>query len=147
MDFLFSYKNVYRFLLINQWSSFFNTNQLPFLKKILVFFKIYNLTDLDDVRSFNYAYLIRFFFGKKVFFHKYSTRFHLGIHYFSFSVNCVFFNQHHFLRWLFLLMIFCLFLLINFFFLVCYIQVKFFLLDLLIWIFLLKRKLILVFII
>lgn len=96
LDLFFSYKFVYRFLLINQWGLFVNTYQLPIFQKLIIFFRIYSLTDLDDVRSFNYVYLIRFFFGKKAFFRKYFTKFHLGVTYFSFIVNCFFFKEHSF---------------------------------------------------
>jgi hypothetical protein len=64
-DLYFSYKNVFRFILLNQLF-FFNTNQIPFVDKLVFNFKIYNLIDFDDPRSFNYAYLFRFFFGKKL---------------------------------------------------------------------------------
>jgi hypothetical protein len=64
-DLFFSYKHVFRFILINQMI-FFNTNQLPVIEKLIFTFKINNLVDLDDPRSFNYAYLFRFFFGRKL---------------------------------------------------------------------------------
>lgn len=91
-DLFFFYRNVCRFLLIQQWAFIYNTNQLPILKRLKLTFKIFNLTDLDDVRAYNYAYLFRFFFGKKATFSKYVLRFHLGVNYFTFSVNC-FFNK------------------------------------------------------
>ena len=61
-DLFFSYKNVFRFILLQQWVFLFNTNQLPYIKKLFFIFKIYSLIDLDDPRSFNYSYLFRFFF-------------------------------------------------------------------------------------
>jgi hypothetical protein len=64
-DFFFSYKNVFRFILIHQLF-YFNTNQISFVDKLIFNFKIYNLVDIDDPRSFNYAYLFRFFFGKNL---------------------------------------------------------------------------------
>lgn len=66
-DLFFSYKNVFRFILIQQWVFLFNTNQLPYIKKLFFIFKIYSLIDLDDPRSFNYSYLFRFFLVKKLF--------------------------------------------------------------------------------
>ena len=92
-DLYFSYRHVWRFVIINQWFFVVNTNQIPLLKKLVFFFKIYNLIDLDDVRSFNYAYLFRFFFGKKSVFTKLNLKFHLGIHYYTFVVYCFFFKQ------------------------------------------------------
>jgi len=52
IDFFFSYKNVFRFLLINLWGSLLNNNNLPSLEKIFFSFKVYNLIDFDEVRSF-----------------------------------------------------------------------------------------------
>lgn len=70
-----------------------NTNQIPYINKLNFFFKIYNLIDLDDVRSYNYAYLFRFFFGRKALFTKYKLKFHLGINYYTFIVYFFFFKQ------------------------------------------------------
>ena len=52
------------------------------------------MVDLDDPRSYNYAYLFRFFFGKKANFAKSFFRFHLGVHYYSFNVFCYFFKHY-----------------------------------------------------
>lgn len=52
IDFFFSYKNIFRFLSINLWGSLLNNNNLPLLDKIFFSFKVYNLVDFDDVRSF-----------------------------------------------------------------------------------------------
>lgn len=60
-DLFFSYKFVFRFLLMNKYGLFFNTNQLPKLKQLIFFFDIKDITNLDDKRSLNYAYFIRFF--------------------------------------------------------------------------------------
>jgi hypothetical protein len=95
-DLFFSYKNVFRFLLINQCFFLTNTNQLPIIANLFFIFKIYNLVDIDDVRSFNYAYLFRFFFGKKAAFTKSIFRFHLGVNYFSFNVYCFFKKENCF---------------------------------------------------
>ena len=95
-DLFFSYKSVIRYLLINKYGFFINTNQLPFLKKIVIFFNIYNLIDLEDSRSFNYAYFFRFFFGKRSFFTKSINIFHLGVNFFSFSVQCFFYKSFSF---------------------------------------------------
>jgi len=92
-DLFFSYKNVFRFILINQLF-FFNTNQIPYVERLFFNFKIFNLVDLDDPRSYNYAYLFRFFFGKKANFTKSFFRFHLGVHYYSFNVFCYFFKHY-----------------------------------------------------
>lgn len=92
-DFLFAYKSNFRFILQQKWVFLFNTNQLPFIKYLIFIFKIYSLIDIDEPRSFNYAYLFRFFFGRKAYFSKVISNFHLGITYYNFSVFC-FFNKN-----------------------------------------------------
>jgi hypothetical protein len=92
-DFFFSYKNVFRFSLVHRFGLFYNSFQIPLLKSLKIFFKVFNIKDLDDVRGFNYAYFIRFFFGRVSFFTKSFSVFHLNITYFSYTVFCFFFSQ------------------------------------------------------
>lgn len=95
-DFYFNYCFVYRFLLIQKWNFFYNTNQIPIVKNLLIFFNVFNLIDLDDVRSFNYSYLFRFFFGKKCCFTKPIMKFHLGVNYYKFKVFSFFYRLESF---------------------------------------------------
>jgi hypothetical protein len=96
LDLQFSYKNVFRFLSIHKCNFFSNSLQLPHLDYIYIYFSIFNNVDLDDVSSFNYFYLFKFFFGRKSFFSKITSRFHLGVTYFYFSIFSFFFNGFSF---------------------------------------------------
>jgi large subunit ribosomal protein L14 len=93
LDFFFFFKNILRFLLINKYGLFLNVNSFPLIKKLIVFFSIFNIIDFDDVRAFNYSYFIGFFFGRFSFFSKASFIFHLNVTYFSYRVFCLFFSQ------------------------------------------------------
>ena len=66
-DFLFNYNNVIRFILLHKDLS--NNNYLiPNLCKVICYFPLKNLEDLDDVRVYNYFYLFKFFIGFRAFF-------------------------------------------------------------------------------
>lgn len=92
-DLFFSVKNIFRFFLINKYGLFYNSFEIPFLKILFIYFKIFNLKDLDDVRGFNYAYFIGFFFGRNAFFSKNSSIFHLNVTFYSYKVYSFFFSQ------------------------------------------------------
>lgn len=90
LDYFFNYNHTVRFLLLHKINVFHNTMELPFLKKISLFFSILDLVELDDPRVFNYYYLLRFFFGSKAFFSNFRTRFSLGRTFYSFNIVCFF---------------------------------------------------------
>lgn len=92
-DLFFSYKHTLRFLLIHKCGYFSNTFQLPNIKYLYLYFTLNDITDIDDVSSFNYFYLFKFFFGRKAFFSKVVSVFHLGITYFYFNVFCFFYKN------------------------------------------------------
>ena len=96
LDLFFFYKSLLRFFLVQKYGLFFNVSQIPLLKKLVIFFNIFNIIDFDDVRAFNYSYFIGFFFGRYAFFSKISSIFHLNITYFSYKVFCLFFFQDAF---------------------------------------------------
>ena len=95
-DFSFSYKHTLRFLLIHKCGYFFNSFELPKLNYTYLFFTLNDIVDLDDVSSFNYFYLIKFFFGKKSYFTNTTSIFHLGVTYYYFKVFCFFFKNSKF---------------------------------------------------
>ncbi len=66
-DFLFNYLNVTRFILLHKDLSR-NNFLIPNLNKIICYFPLKNLEDLDDVRVYNYFYFFKFFFGFRAFF-------------------------------------------------------------------------------
>jgi len=65
----FNYKYVIRFILLNK-INFINTFNLPKIKKLIFFFNLSKIEDLNDIQLYNYFYLIKFFFGRNSFFSK-----------------------------------------------------------------------------
>lgn len=78
IDFLFTYKYTIRFLLINKLGYIKNTYSVPKIKKLIFYFSLKKLIDLDDVQIYNNFYLIKFFLGKKAFISKNKNYFLLG---------------------------------------------------------------------
>jgi len=66
IDLNFVNKNLFRFLLIQQWGSVINNYQIPFFNKLFLFFKIYNIIDLDEVRTFIMPIFSDFFLVEKL---------------------------------------------------------------------------------
>src|SRR3546814_12318997 len=67
-------------MLISDWSSDVCSSDLtknnfliPNLNKIICYFPLKNLEDLDDVRVYNYFYFFKFFFGFRAFFIGYKS--------------------------------------------------------------------------
>ena len=90
VDYFFNYKYIARFILLHKSNCFFNTHELPLLRGLLFYFSISGLEDLDDVRTFNYFYIFRFFLGNKSFFTKFKSDFRLGHTFYSFHVQSFF---------------------------------------------------------
>lgn len=90
-DLFFSYRYVFRFLLLNKYGMFLNTNQIPFFKKLVIFFDSNYIKDLDDTRALNYFYFVRFFFGRNAVFYKINSTFHLGTVFYFYRVFVGFF--------------------------------------------------------
>lgn len=78
VDLNFFYKNVVRFVLLNKLNNLTNTYSIPSIYKLFLFFPLIKMEDLDHVQSYNYAYLFRFFFGKRSFFTRQKSFFNLG---------------------------------------------------------------------
>lgn len=93
VDGFFNYIYLARFLLVHKTDVFSSTFDLPFLKRLVFFFSIIDLVDVDDPRVYNYHYLFRFFFGSKAFFTNFKSRFVLGKTFFSFNIVSFFFHR------------------------------------------------------
>jgi hypothetical protein len=70
LDLFFFYKNVLRFFIVQQYSLFLNVHNIPLLRKIIVFFSIFNIIDFDDVRALIIVILLVFFLDVLLFFLK-----------------------------------------------------------------------------
>lgn len=67
IDLFFNYKYSFRFLLAAGNIKLLNSFALPKVSKIVCFFNLNELSDLNDVRIYNYCYFFKFFFGVKAF--------------------------------------------------------------------------------
>lgn len=68
VELFFNYKYTFRFLISNSILDVVNNFNLPSLQKIVCFFPLRELSDLNDVRIYNYCFFFKFFFGIKPFF-------------------------------------------------------------------------------
>jgi hypothetical protein len=89
-DFFFTYKNVLRYILMNKLDFLYSCFNLPFLEKIILYFFFNKSLSLDYSSFFNYAYLFRFFFGKKAFFTKVNSVYSFSKSFHSFSIQAFF---------------------------------------------------------
>jgi hypothetical protein len=103
MDFFFNYKNVLRYLLINKLEIFYSCFNLPFFEKVVVYFFLYKTMSLDDSSFYNYAYLFRFFFGKRAFFSKNKSVYNFNQSFHSFSIQIFFDGSRDFFSSIFFL--------------------------------------------
>jgi hypothetical protein len=78
IDFFFTYKYSLRFLLINKIVNIKNSYNIPNIQKIIFFFSLKKLEDIDNVQIYNNFYLFRFFLGKNAFITKNKKYFSLG---------------------------------------------------------------------
>ncbi len=89
MDLYFVYKYNLRNILINKIGYYNNSYQIPNINKLILFFSLKKLDDLDDVQIYNYFYLFKFFFGKKAYFTKIKKFFYLGVWYYNFDIKLI----------------------------------------------------------
>jgi hypothetical protein len=78
LDLLFTYKNSFRYILINKLGNIYNIYNIPKIRKIIFYFSFNKLEDLDDVQIYNSFYLLKFFLGHNAFFTKNKSFFLLG---------------------------------------------------------------------
>jgi len=78
IDLNFFYKYSIRSVVFYKLDKIINTYNIPKIYKYLLFFSLVNIADLDMVQCYNYAYLYKFFFGRKAYFTKQRSFFNLG---------------------------------------------------------------------
>lgn len=67
VDLFFNYKYTFRFLLLISSKDILNSFNNNKIQKIVAYFSLKDLIDLNDVRLYNYYYFFKFFFGVKPF--------------------------------------------------------------------------------
>jgi hypothetical protein len=94
-DYYFHYKYVLRFLLLEKIGEFYkNTNTFPKILKLNIYFVIKDLVDFENLKSSNYFFFFKYFFGKKAKFLNYNTRFSLNVLYHSFYIQLFFTKKY-----------------------------------------------------
>lgn len=78
IEYNFFYKQVIRHILIQKLNICININNVPCINKMMFFFILSKIEDLDDVQIYNYLYLFKYFFGKSAFLTKIKSFFNLG---------------------------------------------------------------------
>jgi len=78
IDYSFFYKFTVRSIIAYKFFTIGNTYNIPFISKLLLFFSLANIEDIHIVSAYNYAYLFRFFFGRKACFSRFKSFFSLG---------------------------------------------------------------------
>lgn len=88
VDYVFFYKLTVRSLMIYKFKSIINTHSVPLISKLVLFFSLINIEDLHMVQGYNYAYLFRFFLGRKTYLSRQKSFFNLGKWTYSFNICC-----------------------------------------------------------
>jgi len=89
-DYYFHYKYVSRFLLLEKMGvSYKNTYTFPRILKLQYYFVIKNLVDFENLKSSNYYFFFKYYFGKKAKFINYNTRFSLNVLYHNFIIQLI----------------------------------------------------------
>jgi len=90
-DFFFHYKYVGRYIFfLKNSKELYHFSSMLNLDKLLIYFNLKNITDLNSLSISNYYYFFKYYFGKIPFFYSYSHQFKLNVNYYSFIIQCVF---------------------------------------------------------
>lgn len=92
-DFYFHYKYNGRFILNLKSPHVSHFSDIITLDKIVVFFSIKNITDLNSNAILSYLFFFKYYFGVLPFFVNYQHEFKLNVHYYSFLIENTFFNK------------------------------------------------------
>ena len=89
IDLFFNYKYTFRFLLASSMIDIVNTFTLPYLNKLVCYFPLRELIELNDARIYNYCFFFKFFFGIKPFFSRFKDISTFKKVQYSFSVQAI----------------------------------------------------------
>ena len=67
VDYSFYFKNTIRFVLLHKIGYLLNTYDIPYIKKLLFFFAVTRLEDIDDVQGYITCIYLSFFLGAVLF--------------------------------------------------------------------------------
>lgn len=77
VDFDYFYFQISRNILVNKYI-ILSRHKIPQIIRILYFFVLVKIADLDDVQIYNYLYLFKYFFGRIAYLTKIKSFFNLG---------------------------------------------------------------------
>ena len=89
IDLFFTYKYTLRFLLTQKLDACYNTYTIPNISKLILYFSLNKLEDLDSIEIYNYFYLFKHFFGRKAYLSKTKSQFSLGKWYYNFNIKII----------------------------------------------------------
>jgi hypothetical protein len=78
IDLYFIYKYIFRFILINKLNIKINLFNILKINKLILFYFLQKLDDIDQIQIYNSFYLFKFFLGKLSYFNKIKKKFLLG---------------------------------------------------------------------
>ena len=90
VDYNFNYNHILRFMLIHKNSNITNSYIVPKIDKIILYFCLNYIENLDEAFIYNYFYLFRYFFGRRAFFTKSKVLFSLRKYYYTFDIKVLF---------------------------------------------------------
>lgn len=93
LDYLFTYKNCLRHLIIQKLNINKNIFNIPNIHKLSSYFFFNKLENLNDIELYNSFYLFKFFMGRKVYFTKTFSFYSLGKYYYNFNIQLIL-NKH-----------------------------------------------------
>jgi hypothetical protein len=87
IDFNFFYKYSVRSLVMAKYSRIDNIFSIPVISKVVYFFILSRLEDVDDIQSYNFGYLFKYFFGRMAFVSRVKSFFNPGVWSYSFKIS------------------------------------------------------------
>lgn len=78
IDYNSFYNYTVRQILVNKIIILQNRYDIPKITKLVYFFNLTKIEDLNDVQIYNYLYLFRYFFGKRAYLTRIKSFFNVG---------------------------------------------------------------------
>jgi hypothetical protein len=95
LDYYFYYKYIGRFILyLKNSSEFFHFINILEFNKLVLFFDIYNINDLNSINILSHIFFFKYYFGVLPFFTNYIYKFKLNINYYNFFIQYNFFEKN-----------------------------------------------------
>ena len=92
-DYSFHYYNIGRFiLLLKKSDKFFHYTDILFFNKLVLFFNVQNINDLNNTIILSHIFFFKYYFGVIPFSTNYKYNFKLNVSYYSFFIQYNFFN-------------------------------------------------------